>query len=151
MIIPTKTLKMINKAILIGYVGGEIKMQNLPGGAKVATFRIGTTEKEYTSKNGTKIPERTDWHNIRLWGGNADVAEKLLTKGSLIYIEGKIRTSKYQGKDGKDTYFTEIVGDVFKLLSKKQELNQKPIQAAPANQRQSPCENNFPYGDDLPF
>ena len=82
----------LNKLMLIGHVGKDPDIRILEAGSKVATFSFATTEKGYTLANGTQVPERTEWHNIVVWRGLADVVEKYVHKGDKLYLEGKIRT-----------------------------------------------------------
>lgn len=77
----------INKATIIGFVGQEPKVETLQTGTKVASFSVATTEKGYTTQGGTTIPDKTEWHNIVLWGKLADVAGQYLHKGSMVYVE----------------------------------------------------------------
>ena len=80
---------------------------------------LATTERGYTLQNGTTVPERTEWHNIVLWGGLAEVAEKYVHKGDRIYIEGKIRTNTYEDQNGIRRYRTEILAEAMDMLSSK--------------------------------
>ncbi|MCC9136442.1 single-stranded DNA-binding protein [Pontibacter silvestris] len=104
----------VNKAILIGNLGKDPEVRHLEGGVAVARFPIATSE-SYKDKNGQK-QERTEWHNIVLWRGLAEVAEKYLRKGQSVFIEGRIRTNNYQDKDGIQRYSTEIVADNMTML-----------------------------------
>jgi single-strand DNA-binding protein len=104
----------VNKVILIGNLGKDPEVRHLEGGVAVARFPIATSE-TFKDKNGER-QERTEWHNIVLWRGLAEVAEKYLKKGQSVFIEGKIRTSNYQDKDGNQRYSTEIVADNMTML-----------------------------------
>lgn len=123
----------INKAILVGNVGNEPKIQTYSNG-NVAQFPLATTERGYTLKNGTQVPDRTEWHNLIAWGKTADVIAKYVHKGSKLYIEGKIKTRSYDDNQGRKCYITEIHVDVMELLDPK-----------PSNSNQS---NN---GNDITF
>ncbi len=114
----------VNKVILIGNVGKDPEVRYFDNGGAVANFSLATTERGYTAANGTQIPDRTDWHNIVLWRGLAEVAEKYVRKGSKIYIEGKIRTRSYDDPSGNKRYITEIWGDNLELLDRKQDASQ---------------------------
>ncbi|MDL2257380.1 single-stranded DNA-binding protein [Bacteroidales bacterium OttesenSCG-928-I14] len=107
----------VNKVILIGNVGKDPEVKYFDNGAAVANFTMATTERGYTAANGTQVPERTDWHNIVLWRGLAEIAEKYVRKGSKVYIEGKIKTRSYDAADGSKRYVTEIWGDNMELLT----------------------------------
>ena len=80
---------------------------------------LATTERAYTLQNGTQVPERTEWHNIVLWGGLAEVAEKYVHKGDRIYVEGKIRTNNYEDQNGIRRYRTEILAETMEMLSSR--------------------------------
>ena len=107
----------VNKVILIGNVGQDPKITYYDGGSCVAQLSLATTEKGYTLQNGTQVPERTEWHNVVLWGGLADVAEKYVRKGDKLYIEGKIRTTTYEDQTGIRRYRTEILAENMEMLS----------------------------------
>ena len=136
----------INKVILLGHAGRDPEIRDTASG-KVATFSLATTDRGYTKQDGTQVPERTEWHNIVMWGRNAETAEKYIRKGIMLYIEGKLRTRKYTGRDNVERYTTEVNVDNFELLSKPQQQAQP--QSAPA-----PGGNLFgtpQYTDDLPY
>ncbi|WP_167605571.1 single-stranded DNA-binding protein [Maribellus sediminis] len=107
----------VNKVILVGNVGKDPEVRHLDSGVAVANFPLATSE-SYTAKNGERVTT-TEWHNIVLWRGLADVAEKYVTKGRQLYIEGRIRTRSYDDKDGNKRYTTEIYGDVMQMLGSK--------------------------------
>lgn len=109
----------LNKVQLIGYVGGEPKITTFDGGGKSAQFSLATTERAYTAKSGAQVPERTDWHNIVLYYSLADVAEKYVHKGTLLYVEGKLKTRSYE-KQGETRYVTEVIVDNMQMLSKQE-------------------------------
>jgi single-strand DNA-binding protein len=107
---------MINKAILLGNLGKDPVLRRTESGVPVATFSVATSE-TYKDKDGIK-QEKTEWHNVVLWRGLAEIAEKFLKKGDKVYIEGKIVTRSYE-QEGQTKYITEIVGAEMKLLSPK--------------------------------
>ena len=107
----------INKVILVGNAGRDPEVRHLDSGVAVATFTLATSE-SYVAKNGDRVTT-TEWHNIVLWRGLAEVAEKYVKKGKQLYIEGRIRTRSYEDKDGQKKYVTEIYGDVMKLLGSR--------------------------------
>ncbi|MBQ8336820.1 MAG: single-stranded DNA-binding protein [Bacteroidaceae bacterium] len=109
----------VNKVILIGNVGKEPDVRHLDRNVVVANMVLATTERAYTLQNGTQVPERTEWHNIVLWGGLAEVAEKYVHKGDRIYIEGKIRTNTYEDQNGIRRYRTEILAETMEMLSSR--------------------------------
>ena len=106
----------LNKVQLIGNVGKDPEVRYLDSGVAVATFPLATTDRAYTLANGTQVPERTEWHNIVLWRGLAETAEKYVHKGDKLYIEGKIRTRSYDDQNGVKRYVTEIFGDNMEML-----------------------------------
>ncbi len=112
----------VNKVILIGNLGKDPEVRHLEGGAAVANFTLATSE-SYKDKSGQRI-EQTEWHTIVVWRGLAEIAEKYLKKGMTIYVEGKLRTRSWDDKEGHKRYTTEIVGDTFTILSKKENNSQ---------------------------
>ena len=109
----------VNKVILIGNLGKDPEVRYLDSGVAVANFSLATTE-NYKNKEGERVSQ-TEWHNIVLWRGLAEVAEKWLKKGSSVYIEGKIRNRKWEDKEGNTRYTTEILGDNMTMLGKKED------------------------------
>jgi len=111
----------VNKVILIGNLGKDPEVRHLDNGASVANFSIATTE-TYKDRNSGERVDQTEWHNIVLWRGLAEVAEKYLKKGDSVYIEGKLRTRSWE-KDGVTRYTTEVVGDQLTMLGGKKSGN----------------------------
>ena len=107
----------VNKVILVGNLGKDPEVRYLDSGVAVANFSLATTE-NYKNKQGEKVSQ-TEWHNIVLWRGLAEVAEKWLKKGSSVYIEGKIRTNKWEDKEGNTRYNTEILADNMTMLGNR--------------------------------
>ena len=128
----------VNKVILVGNLGKDPEVRYLDSGVAVANFSLATTE-NYKNKEGERVSQ-TEWHNIVLWRGLAEVAEKWLKKGSSVYVEGKIRTRKWEDKDGNTRYSTEILGDNMTMLGGKPS-SETPVEVAPATDKK----------DDLPF
>jgi len=146
----------VNKAILVGYVGNDPEVRYLDSGTPVCTFRLATSE-VYRNKNGEKVTT-TEWHNIVLWRGLAEVAEKYVKKGMQLYIEGRIRTRSWDDKDGNKRYTTEIVADNMQMLGKRSDesfSSQSAQTINPPNNDFIPEENDFSSEitevDDLPF
>jgi|TARA_B100000767_G_scaffold261595_1_gene273376 single-strand DNA-binding protein len=108
----------INKVILIGNLGRDPEMRYTPNSIAVCSFSIATSE-TYKDKNSGERITQTEWHNIVLWRGLAETSEKYLRKGSKVYIEGKLKTRKWDDKQGITRYSTEIVADVMQMLDKK--------------------------------
>ena len=137
-------MSSLNKVQLIGRLGKDPEVRHLDSGVSVASFSIATSE-SYTNKSGEKV-EQTEWHNIVAWGKLADIIEKWVTKGMLIYIEGKLKTRQWE-KEGQKHYTTEIFADQMQMLSKGE-----PKEASTPQHSQPQSEgNSSPEGDDLPF
>ncbi len=160
----------VNKVILIGNAGKDPEVRYLDSGVAVASFPLATTERGYTLQNGTQVPERTDWHNIVLWRGLAEIAEKYVHKGDKLYIEGKIRTRSYADQTGAQRYVTEIFAESMEMLSPRAQSSSAgtsaPVnptsQASPSSSSSTPGQAGSytpPSGmgtasgvnDDLPF
>lgn len=109
----------VNKVFLIGNVGKDPDVRYLDSGVAVASFSLATSERGYTLANGTQVPERTEWHNLVLWRGLAEIAEKYVHKGDKLYIEGKIKSRSYDDQNGVKRYITEIFVDQMEMLSSK--------------------------------
>ncbi len=144
----------VNKVILVGHLGKDPEVRHLEGGVTVASFSLATTER-ITNKNGER-QDITEWHNIVVWRGLADVAEKYLKKGSQIYVEGKIRTRSWEDKENVKRYTTEIVADSFTMLGRRDDNSSYNAQnnMATSNTQVPPVAEilNEPDGtDDLPF
>lgn len=134
----------VNKVILVGRCGGDA-MVRMAGDKKVATVNLATSEK-YKGRDGNLV-ESTEWHSVVLWDKLAEVAEKYVTKGTQLYVEGKIKTEKYTDKEGNDRFVTRIKADSLQLLS-----GTKPQESAPAY-APSPAPQpvrSVPIVDDLP-
>jgi single-strand DNA-binding protein len=109
----------VNKVILIGNLGKEPESKTLDGGNTVTNFSLATSE-SYKDKKGEKV-DKTEWHNIAVWGKLAEVAAKYLKKGSSVYVEGKIQTRTWDDKDGNKRYSTDIIANNFTMLGGKSE------------------------------
>jgi len=114
----------VNKVILVGNLGKDPELKYLEGNIARANFTMATSE-FHKDKNGNKI-EQTEWHNIVLWRSMAESAEKLLKKGTQIYLEGKLQTRQWTDKDGHKRNITEIVGESFLVLQKRESGNINP-------------------------
>src|SRR3569833_185527 len=115
-------MSSVNKVILVGHVGEDPSLRYLPGDVAVLSFPLATND--YIMKDGQKI-EQTEWHNIVMWRGLAEAASKVLTKGKLVFIEGKIRTRSFVDKQNVKRYTTEIVTDMFTLLGRRNDFGQQ--------------------------
>ena len=133
----------VNKVILLGNVGKDPQIRD-GNGQKFATFSLATTDKSYTKRDGTVMPERTEWHSIVANGSIVQVIENYVKAGTKLYIEGKLRTRKYTARDNTERQVTEVYVDSMELLGSKQESNPNvPI----ANQQHSQQNNSYnpPY------
>lgn len=110
-------MRGVNKAILIGNLGKDPDVQYLDGNIGVAKFSLATTE-TYKDKTG-KLVSQTEWHTVVLWRGLAELAQKYLHKGSLVYIEGRLKTRSWEDKDGHKKFATEIIGENLIMLDKR--------------------------------
>ncbi|MFX1763094.1 single-stranded DNA-binding protein [Paraburkholderia sp. A1RI-2L] len=105
----------VNKVILVGNLGAEPEVRYLPSGDAVANIRLATTDR-YKDKASGEFKEMTEWHRVAFFGRLAEIVSEYLKKGSSVYIEGRIRTRKWQAQDGTDRYSTEIVADQMQML-----------------------------------
>lgn len=146
----------VNKVILVGNVGRDPDVRFVDSNIAVATFPLATTERGYTLANGTQVPDRTEWHNIVMWRGLAEICEKYVRKGDKLYVEGKIRTRSYDDQKGIKHYITEIYADNMEMLTPKQ-ASAPSVQAAPQEtaKASTPLTTNNSVSeseeDDLPF
>ena len=117
-------MRGINKVMLIGNLGKEPDVQYLEGNVAVAKFSLATTE-SFKDKTG-KLGSQTEWHTVVLWRGLAELAEKYLHKGSLVYIEGRLKSRSWDDKDGVRRFATEIVGEYLIMLDKRSDKDALP-------------------------
>ncbi len=139
----------INKVILVGNLGKDPEVRYLEGGTAVANFPIATSE-TYKDRNSGEKKTITEWHNVVVWRGLAEIAEKYLKKGNQVYIEGKLRTRQWQDKDGNNRYSTEVVGDNMQMLGGKRD-DSTPNNSPAANPSEPKIEKGNDAADDLPF
>jgi len=109
----------MNKVMLIGNVGAEPEVRYVDQGVAVARLRLATSERGYTLANGTQVPERTDWHTVILWRKLAEIVERYVHKGDKLYIEGRLRYTIYDNKQGQRQYQTEIWAENMEMLTPK--------------------------------
>lgn len=143
---------MVNKVFLIGRLGKDPVVKHFENGGAIAEFTVATDD-SYKDKQGNKV-EQTDWHNVKIPTPKlAEVAEKYLKKGSLVHIEGKIKTRSYDDKDGNKRYVTEVVCEGFKMLDSKKDSGGGNYSAPTSNssvREEAPANTSAP-DDDLPF
>ncbi len=141
----------VNKVILLGNLGADPEVRHLQNGTSVANFNIATTE-VFKDKQTGERREITEWHRVVAWRWHADVAEKYLRKGSKVYVEGKLRSRKWQDKDGHDRYTTEILVDELNLLDRPNTGSAQPATAtATVTSTAGPADQQADEVDDLPF
>lgn len=135
----------VNKVILVGNLGKDPEVRYLEGGTAVANFSMATTE-AYKDKNGNKV-ESTEWHNIVMWRGLAEIAEKYLKKGMQVYIEGKLRSRSWEDKEKIKRYTTEIVADNMQILGRKENKTnpESTSNIAPENLNTDTTINDLPF------
>ena len=129
----------LNKVILIGNVGKDPDVRYFDSGSAVANFPMATSERGYTLSNGTVVPERTEWHNIVVRRDQVQFVEKWVKKGSMVYVEGKIRTRTYDDQNGIKRYLTEIHADRVEFFSSGRPAESGTQQAATTAQQ--PMQN----------
>ncbi len=143
----------VNKVILVGRLGKDPEVRHLENGATVANFSMATSE-TYKDKTTGERKEITEWHNIVLWRGLADVAAKYLHKGDMVYIEGKLRTRSWD-KEGVTRYTTEVIGDNMTMLSPKSSgggsSDYAPSSAPGSQGEPNDYKSSSNSSDDLPF
>ena len=142
----------VNKVILIGNLGRDPEIKKLENGATLASFSMATSE-SYTDKVSGKKIENTDWHDIILWRGLAELAEKFLKKGMKIYVEGRLKKRSWQDREGNTRYNVEVIGDEMTILSKPNtDTKPKEPYTVEVNQEISKMENlESDPEDTLPF
>lgn len=139
----------INKVILVGNLGKDPEILKLDSGVKKASFSLATTE-VFRNKEGEKT-EHTEWHNITLWRGLAEVAENYLKKGNTIYLEGRIRRREYEDKEGQKKYIFEILGDNMVMLGGPKRDGVDANNSTQPNEEHAIANGASAPDDDLPF
>lgn len=148
-------MSSVNKVIIIGHLGKAPEVRYAASGDAIANVAVATSE-TWKDKNGEK-QERTEWHRVVFYRKLAEIVGEYLDKGSLVYIEGKLQTRKWQNKDGVDQYTTEIIADKMQMMGGKHQGESAPRQAqqqAPAQSAGAPAQrgNSFEdMDDDIPF
>ena len=146
----------LNKVMLIGHLGDEVKMHYFEGGGCIGRFPLATNE-TYTSKQTGEKVTNTDWHNVVVRNKAAEICEKYLKKGDKVYVEGRLKNRQWQGEDGNTRYTTEVHVQDFTFLTNKNEgaapstvTNQtpEPMASQPSN---TPAASTVEGDDDLPF
>ena len=147
----------VNKVILVGNLGADPETKYLPSGDAVTNIRVATTDR-WKDKASGEMKEATEWHRIAFFGRLAEIAGEYLKKGSQVYVEGRIRTRKWQDKEGQDRYTTEIVADTMQMLGSRAgsgEPRSEPMAQKAGEPKAAPAKK--PAGkfddmeDDIPF
>ena len=140
----------VNRVILVGNFGADPELKNLPSGDSVVTFNLATSE-SYTDKGGQKV-EKTEWHRVEFFGRNAEIIHEYCRKGSLLYVEGALRTDKWQDKDGNDRWTTKIRGFRFVFIGKRGDGEDSSGGGSGGGGSSRPAaDDNFGDMDDVPF
>ena len=137
---------MLNKVMIIGRLGADPELRYTQAGQPICSLRIATDE-SYTDKDGNRV-ERTEWHSVVAFGKTADHCNQFLHKGSLVYVEGKLATRKWQDQNGHDRYTTEIRADRVQFLEKRENGPQKPAQRKERGKVQATVMDDM---DTIPF
>jgi single-strand DNA-binding protein len=145
----------VNKVIIVGNLGADPETRYTPGGDAVTNIRVATTDK-WKDKASGEMKEQTEWHRISFWGRLAEIAGEYLKKGSQVYVEGSLRTRKYD-KDGQTHYSTEIRGDTMQMLGRREGAGEPRPEGAPSRGAEPKPAAKKPAGkfddmeDDIPF
>lgn len=143
----------VNKVVLIGNLGADPETRYMPSGSAVTNIRIATSE-SWKDKDSGEKQERTEWHRIAMFGRLAEVAAEYLRKGSQVYIEGRLRTRKWQDRDGNDRTTTEIIANDLQMLGGRSERGGGSQRAEAPVEEPAPTSEAAPAGDfndDIPF
>ncbi len=147
----------VNKVIVVGNLGKDPETRFLPDGKAVCSFSVATTDK-WTDKATNEKKEATEWHRISSFGRLAEICGEYLKKGSQVYIEGKLRTRKWQDKEGQDRYTTEIIADTMQMLGSRSGMGggeraemREPAAAGESRPAKKPAGQFQDMDDDIPF
>ncbi|OOF53729.1 single-stranded DNA-binding protein [Rodentibacter genomosp. 2] len=142
----------VNKVIIVGYLGNDPEIRTMPNGDAVANISVATSE-SWTDKNTGERRELTEWHRIVFYRRQAEICGEYLKKGSQVYVEGRLRTRKWQDQNGQDRYTTEIQGDMIQMLGSRPQ-NSAAGQHQPSQQmanQPNPVPPMDGFDDDIPF
>ena len=145
----------INKVILVGNLGADPETRAMPSGSSVTNISIATQE-SWKDKNTGDQQERTEWHKVVFFGRLAEIAGEYLKKGSQVYVEGKLRTQKWQDREGQDRWTTEVVANEMQMLGGRAGSGAPAAQgpaptSAPQGSSNTPQDSSPPFDDDIPF
>jgi len=140
----------INKVIIVGNLGSDPETRYMPSGAAVTNFTVATNE-SWKDKQTGEQKERTEWHRVAMFNRLAEIAAEYLRKGSQVYIEGKLRTRKWQDRDGNDRWTTEIVADEMQMLGGRGGGGSAPMSSDRGSSGGPPDGPPDDFEDDIPF
>ena len=140
----------VNKVIVVGNLGQDPETRYMPSGSAVTNMRIATNE-SWKDKQTGEQKDRTEWHSVAMFGRLAEIAAEYLRKGSQVYIEGKLRTRKWQDKDGNDRYTTEIIADEMQMLGSRSGGGAPAMSDSPPASAPPPQASGDDFDDDIPF
>ncbi len=140
----------INKVILVGNLGADPETRYMPSGSAVTNLSIATSE-QWKDKQSGEQKERTEWHKVAMFNRLAEISAEYLRKGSQVYIEGKLRTRKWQDRDGKDRWTTEIIADEMQMLGGRGGGGSAPMSSGSAPSSAPPQPPADEFDDDIPF
>ena len=140
----------VNKVIVVGNLGQDPETRYMPSGSAVTNVRIATNE-SWKDKQTGEQKDRTEWHSVAMFGRLAEIAAEYLRKGSQVYIEGKLRTRKWQDKDGNDRYTTEIIADEMQMLGGRSGGGAPAMSDSPPASAPPPQPSGDDFDDDIPF
>ncbi len=140
----------VNKVIVVGNLGQDPETRYMPSGSAVTNLRIATNE-SWKDKQTGEQKDRTEWHSVAMFGRLAEISAEYLRKGSQVYIEGKLRTRKWQDKDGNDRYTTEIIADEMQMLGGRSGGGAPVMSDSPPASAPPPQPSGDDFDDDIPF
>ena len=140
----------INKVILVGNLGADPETRYMPSGSAVTNLSIATSE-QWKDKQSGEQKERTEWHKVAMFNRLAEIAAEYLRKGSQVYIEGKLRTRKWQDRDGNDRWTTEIIADEMQMLGGRGGGGSAPMSSGSGPSSAPPQPPADDFDDDIPF
>jgi len=140
----------INKVILVGNLGADPETRYMPSGSAVTNLSIATSE-QWKDKQSGEQKERTEWHKVAMFNRLAEIAAEYLRKGSQVYIEGKLRTRKWQDRDGNDRWTTEIIADEMQMLGGRGGGGSAPMSSGSGPSSAPPQPPSDEFDDDIPF
>ena len=140
----------VNKVILVGNLGNDPDTRYMPSGSAVTNLSVATNE-SWKDKETGEQKDRTEWHKVAMFGRLAEIAAEYLRKGSQVYIEGKLRTRKWQDKDGNDRWTTEIIADEMQMLGGRMDSGAPAMNDPPPPSAPPPKGGSDDFDDDIPF